>query len=134
MKKDCIGPPTIFLGRSVRKVQLHNMTEAWDFSSSQHARATANTVQSHIKKKGLSFPKSCDFPLPTAHRPELDVVLDLRVDDASHYQSLIGVLRWIVELEIVDTCLEVSMMDSCAAFPREGHLEILFIVFARIEK
>ena len=42
VKKGFIGPPTRHLGRSARKVQLDNMHEAWDFSSSQCARAATD--------------------------------------------------------------------------------------------
>ena len=59
----------------------------------------------------------------TTHRPESDVSRELNVANATYYQSLIGVLRWIVELGRVDVCLEVSMMSSHLALPREGHLE-----------
>ena len=50
--------------------------------------------------------------------------------DAAYYQSLIGILRWIVELGRVDVCLEVSMMSSHLALPREGHLEQVLHIFA----
>ena len=134
VKKGSIGPPTRYLGGSVRKVLLDNMAEAWTFSSSQYVRAAADNVESYLKKKGLSFPKSCDSPLPTSYRPELDVTPELSVEDASHFQSLIGVLRWIVELGRVDICLEASMMASCVALPREGHLEMLYRMFAHLKK
>ncbi len=53
---------------------------------------------------------------------------------ASYYQSLIGVLRWIVELGRVDICLEVSILSSCLALPREGHLEQVLHVFSYLKK
>ena len=53
---------------------------------------------------------------------------------ASYYQSLIGMLRWIVELGRVDICLEVLMMSSHMAMPREGHLEQVFHIFAYLKK
>ena len=46
------------LGGSVRKVLLNNGAEAWEFSSSQHVRATVDNVEKHINKKGISIPKS----------------------------------------------------------------------------
>ena len=134
VKKGSIGPPTRYLGGIVRKVLLDNMAEAWTFSSSQYVRAAADNVESYLKKKGLSFPKSCDSPLPTSYRPELDVTPELSVEYASHFQSLIGVLRWIVELGRVDIFLEASMMASCVALPHEGHLEMLYRMFAHLKK
>ena len=53
---------------------------------------------------------------------------------SSYYMSLIGILRWIVELGRVDICLEVSEMSSHMAMPREGHLEQLFHIFSYLGK
>ena len=80
------------------------------------------------------MPSKADTPLTTAYRPELDVSRQLNVDDAAYYQSLIGILRWIVELGRVDVCLEVSMMSSHLALPREGHLEEVLHIFAYLKK
>ena len=66
----------------------------------------------------------------TSYLPELDVSRELGPALASYYQSLIGILRWIVELGRVDVCLEVSMMSSHLALPREGHLLAVFHIFA----
>ena len=68
-------------------------------------------------------------PIKFTYRPELDVTPELYETEASHYQSLIGILRWMVELGCVDMCLEVSMMSSQLALPREGHLEQVFRIF-----
>ena len=54
--------------------------------------------------------------------------------DASYYQSLVGMLRWMVELGRVDICLEVSMMSSYLAMPRQGHLNQLYHIFAYLSK
>ena len=40
----------------------------------------------------------------------------------------------MVELGRVDICLEVSMMSSHLALPREGHLDELFHIFAYFKK
>ena len=56
--------------------------------------------------------------MSTDYRPEIDISTELDAADASYYQSLIGVLRWIVELGRVDICCEVSMLSSCLALPR----------------
>ena len=74
-----------------------------------------------------------DTPISTTYCPEIDVSPELSQSDASYYQSLIGVLRWIVELGRVDICLEVSMMSSHVALPREGHFEQLLHIFAYLK-
>jgi hypothetical protein len=60
--------------------------------------------------------------------PELDPT------EASYFMSLIGVLRWIVELGRIDVCLECSLLSSHMALPREGHIQQLFQVFAYLKK
>lgn len=53
---------------------------------------------------------------------------------AAYYMSLIGVLRWMVELGRLKICLEVSMVSSHMDLPREGHLEQLFHIFFHLSK
>jgi hypothetical protein len=80
------------------------------------------------------LPAKADTPIQTSFRPELDISPELNETESSYYQSLIGVLRWMVELGRVDICLEVSMLSSHLALPREGHLEQLFHIFAYLKK
>ena len=74
--------------------------------------------------KRVKAPLSCDY------HPEVDLSAELDETDAVYFQSLIGILRWIVELGGVDICCEVSMLSSCLALPREGHLQALFHIFS----
>ena len=67
--------------------------------------------------------KRASTPFMYNYKPEEDNSSELSPEDASYYQSLIGILRWIVELGRVDICCEVSMMATQLALPREGHLE-----------
>ena len=106
VKKESIGLSSRRFGDIARKCLLCNVAEAQSFSSSQFSRAFADGVESFLKKKGLSFSKSRDSPLLTSCRPELDATPKLSINDASHYQSLIGILKWIVDLVRVEVLLE----------------------------
>jgi hypothetical protein len=53
---------------------------------------------------------------------------------AAYYQSLIGILRWIVGLGRVDICLEISIMSCHLVLPRDGHLEQVFHIFVHLKK
>ena len=55
--------------------------------------------------------------------PELDD------EEANYYQSLIGILRWLVEMGRVDISVEVSALLSFIAKPREGHLQQVYHLF-----
>ena len=48
----------------------------------------------------------------------------------SYFQSLIGVLRWIVELGRADIVMETSALASMMALAREGNLLAIFQMFA----
>jgi hypothetical protein len=134
LKESSIGPPDIYLGGKVRKVNLANGSTAWSFSSSQYVQAAVNNVEEHLKKKMQKIPPKANAPLKTDYRPEIDLSSELEPIDAAYYQSLIGILRWIVELGRVDICCEVSMMSSCLALPRIGHLQQLYYIFAYLKK
>jgi hypothetical protein len=116
---------------------LDNGVNAWAFSSSQYVRVAVKNVEDHLSKeenKRWKLPRKADTPMSTSYRPELDVSSELAPQEAAYYQSLIGVLRWIVELGRVDICLEVSMMSSHLALPREGHMEQVLHIFAHLKK
>eukprot|EP00957_Ditylum_brightwellii_P111884 8533117-Ditylum_brightwellii.AAC.1 len=63
-----------------------------------------------------------EMPMRASYRPDLDMIPVLSPIDSAYYQSLIGMLRWMVELGIIDICLEVSMISSHLAMPRQGHM------------
>ena len=63
----------------------------------------------------------------------MDISPELDTEDASFYQSLIGSLRWIVEMGRIDICCEVSMMASQVAMPREGHLQQVYHIFGYLK-
>jgi hypothetical protein len=137
LKEESIGPPKIYLGGSVRKVQLENGVKCWAFSSSQYVQAAVKNVEDYLATRNderWKLPRKADTPMRTVYRPELDVSPELGPTEAAYYMSLIGILRWIVELGRVDVCLECSMMSSHMALPREGHLYELFQIFGYLKK
>lgn len=70
-----------------------------------------------------ALPKIAPNPFAMGYEPELDTSTPLEPDEASYFQSIIGVLRWMVEIGRIDINTEVSILSSFLAFPREGHLE-----------
>jgi hypothetical protein len=137
LKEESIGPPKIYLGGGVRKVKLDNGVEAWAFSSSQYVRAAVANVESYVSEKSEArwkIPAKAETPLRTSYRPELDTSPELQATESAYYQSIIGILRWIVELGRIDICLEVSMMSSHLALPREGHLTQVLQIFSYLRK
>ena len=54
--------------------------------------------------------------------------------DGAYYQSLIGIIHWMVKLGRVDICCEVSMMSSHLALPREGNLAQVLHILVYLKK
>ena len=134
VKENSIGEPSLYFGNKVSKVILENGIKAWSFSSSQYVQAAVNNVESYLKSKGKSLATKAASPFTTGYRPEIDVSEELNATDAAYYQSLVGILRWIVELGRVDIATEASMMASCMALPRSGHLDQVYHIFAYLKK
>ena len=139
LKEESIGPPKIYLGSNVRKVELDTGVQCWAFGSSQYVQAAVKNVERYLAdrcKTGderFKLKPKAMTPMQTSYRPELDVSPELEASDASYYQSLIGVLRWIVELGRVDMCLECSLMSSQLAMPRVGHLHQVLHIFSYLK-
>jgi hypothetical protein len=72
--------------------------------------------------------------MKSKYRPEIDVSPVLSDSMASYCQGLIGVLRWICELGIIDILKEVLMLSSHNALPRKGHLEAVLDIFAYLKR
>ena len=69
------------------------------------------------------MPKSPVNPFPMKYKAEIDISAECDEDKANYFQSIIGVLRWMVEIGRVDISTEVSILSSYLAYPRVGHLE-----------
>lgn len=136
LKEESIGAPKIYLGGRVRKVQLENGVECWAFGSSQYVQAAVQRVKDHLQELHAAgdtrfrLPARANTPMQTAYRAELDVTPELDPKLAAYFQSLIGILRWMVELGRVDICLECSILSSHLALPREGHMEQVVHIFS----
>ena len=81
----------------------------------------------------IFLPKKASNPLSFNYRPQIDITPTLSPQRAAYFQSLIGILRWIVELGQVDITCEVSMMTSTIGMPRDGHLKESFHIFSYLK-
>ena len=88
-------------------------------SLDKYCAAAVTNVTETLTKKGLRLPSKCSIPLSNGYRLETDVTVKLKTDGVQYYQDLVGILRWAVEIGRGDILLEVSMMSSHLALPRE---------------
>ena len=113
MQPSSTDPTNIYLVDKVNKMHLPNMAEAWTFSSSQYVQEAVSNVRKFLQDlDGSMFSMNINNLLSNGYRTELDSSLELDGACGAYYQSLIVILRWMVELGIVDICCEVSMISS----------------------
>jgi hypothetical protein len=86
-----------------------------------------------MQDKAYKLPRNQATPMVVSYCPEMDVTPVLNAEEANYYQSLVGVLRWIIEIGWIDITTEVSMLAAHMAMPREGHLYAVFRVFAYLK-
>jgi hypothetical protein len=133
LRDESIGPPSQYLGGKLRLVTLGNGVKAWVFGSCQYVQSAVKNVEEHLAKIREKLPYKAPTPLSSGYRPEIDVSPELGEADASYFHSLIGVLLWIIELGRVGLDVEVSMMSSHLALPREVHLKEIDHIFAYLK-
>ena len=72
--------------------------------------------------------------MTVGYRQELDMTQVLSDEQANYLQNLIGVLRWAVELGWIDIHVQVAMLSSYLAQPRQGHLEAVLHILTYLQK
>ena len=135
MKEGSIGDPDIYLGAKLRPVKLSNGVTAWGFSPSKYVQEAVHNVEEYIKQNmDRKLPARHSGPWPTGYTPEDDESDELDPKTANYYQSVCGVLHWILELGRVDIITEVSKLASQMAAPRVGHLDAALTTINYLKK
>ena len=95
MKKGSVGDLDYYLGSKLRIMKLANGVKAWGMSSSKYALTAVANVVAHLKSKGQGrmLPKRAPTPFKGGYQPEMDVSPELNPENATYYQSQIGILR-----------------------------------------
>jgi hypothetical protein len=134
---DTIKEPDRYLGANLRKWALPDGRTVWAMDGKDYVKNSVGIVKDLLYSDGkhLRTGKVAERPIAKNYRPELDTTPELCGAMASRYQQVIGILRcWAVELGRVDILLEVALLSSYLANPREGHLEAAYNVFAYLDK
>jgi hypothetical protein len=131
-KPESVGPPAMYLGADVSKMQRASGEVCWGLSSNTYVKLAVGIVCNLLRHdgEGKDLKTTAKQPLPTSYKPETDVSQELNGDGISRYLQLIGVLRWAIELGRIDIDLEVAMMAPYSALPRVGHIEAMCNIFS----
>ena len=96
-----MGAPKTYLGTKLKQTTLANGIQAWGMPPSKYVQEATKTCRKHLTinfNGQYKLPKSAENPFPLNYSPETDVTEVLDTDMANYFQSLIGIMRWIVEI------------------------------------
>ena len=83
IKPGSVGPPKLYIGETVSKIQLPNGVKACVISTSQYVQEAAKNVERHLTAKGMRINRGGTAPLSPWYRPDLDASPELELQDAS---------------------------------------------------
>ena len=125
MKAGSIGDPDIFLGANVKKMRMNNGVTAWAINPRKFVNEAVNNCEKWIWETMPQHKHSSRANNPFSKLDE---------DQATYYQSQIGILHWIVELGRIYIATEVYLLASHVALPSKGHLHTVFHIYAYLKK
>ena len=74
VKPESIGPPNIYLGSNMLKVENRSgYGECWGMDSEQYVREAVKSVQAQLKKDGFKFHSKLSGPNVSARQPFITV-------------------------------------------------------------
>ena len=131
VKPESIEEPKLYLGTDIRKRkdQSGNLLY-WILGSNSYLKEALRIVNEILNKEKVKIHGKGRHPFSTlSYRPELDTSHFCDENQIKLFQSLVGMLRWIIELGRVDILLETSLLSSYLACPRVGHLHQALHIF-----
>jgi hypothetical protein len=69
------------------------------------------------------MPTQAANPFVMGYEPEIDETPALDPDQASYFQSIIGVMGWMCKIGPINIASEALLLSLHLAYPREGHLD-----------
>ena len=115
-------------------MRTKNGVDCWRCSPSKYVQEYLQKYEHNLKKKyDLYLTQKVVLPFPKDYRPDLSIKPEFGIFSAIYYNSYIGILLWIDELDRVDIITEVSMLYSHLAFPRQVKLEIIIKICAYLK-
>ena len=132
--KPWFGKPDMYLGTKLCKTRLHNGLWAWEKSPDKYVWAAIRNCTVHVAANysgKFRLPKKAENPFKMGYDPEFDTSPELDPNAASYGLTVIGILRWKIELGRIDRITEVLLLSSHVGLPR-GHLDAAVHVMAHV--
>ena len=122
--REGFGPPYIYLGADIDKVELQDGKMFWSMNCAEYLRGSIKKVDLVLEGNKVVLKSFGDgkCPYPSSYRPYFEVTNELDAEFINRFQQLIGFLRWSIELGRIYIMTEVSCLYQHLCSPREGHL------------
>lgn len=134
--------PNMYLGADFAKYEIfddetNSIINAWSMSADSHIKKALDVIEDRMSRDNVRFrsKKTAESPFSSQdYRPELDTSELCNDDQVEFFQSLIGILRWLCELGRLDILTETSLLSTCLANPRVGHLHQALHMFKYLKQ
>ena len=118
--------PDRYLEAKLCKSRLHNGVKSWAMSPIKYThKAVRNCIVHLLNKYGSKYrmPKKAENLFKMGFDPELDTSPESDSEAALSYLPIIDILWWMIALGRIDIIMEISLLSSHVAVPRDEHLE-----------
>ncbi len=107
------SPPRTYLGATIKHWSIpHKSRQVWAMNSTTYIKEAIRSLELELGKSGHTLSGKPSTPMRKGYRPELDISPILEPEQANYYASLIGILRWAVELGRIDIYIDVALLAS----------------------
>ena len=114
----------MYLGAKLSKVKMSNGVWAWAISPSKYMQEAVKNCQQFLKNncdEEYKLIHHAPNPFPLGYEPGTDTSPFIPQDEASYFQMISGVMRWMVELGRINITTEVLLILSFLAMPCQCH-------------
>ena len=103
-----------------------NVVTFWSISADVNVKKALQVIEAKLKWDNIRWKpsnKTVDHPFSRKFdRPELDITKEINDDQVNFYQSLVGIMRWLCWIGMIDILTETSLLLMYPSAPRVGHL------------
>ena len=101
-------------------MKMNNGVTAWAIRPSKYVNETFNNCEKGIQESEHKHGCRASNPFPTDYDPDLDTTTELDEEQATYYQSQIGILHWIAEFGRIDICKRSVTAGFTLCTPKKG--------------
>ena len=136
-----IEEPKTYLGINIPEIYYSNTHQTWVIHLEKYVKGAILKFEKglfqcdpKLNKRMFSSKYTPQMPFSSRnYRSELDASSLCNPGQIKYFQSLIGILRWLIELGRIDIAYEVTSLSKFLMRPRIGHITQAQHIFKYLE-